>query len=294
MKTLIVSGGSSDERKISLLSAKNVAKCLKKSGHKITLFDLRRGLIELEKEVKKHHVVFPVLHGKEGEGGDLQEFLESIGAKFVGSGSKANRNGWDKINFKKFCDSHGIKTPKWIVTSSKDFSFPLPFVIKPSDSGSSVDTYLVKNEKDLKKVELDKLIKKYGKLIIEELIEGKEVTQAILGDKTLPTVEIIPPQGEFFDYKNKYNGRTQEIPHAPSVSKEIQDEVKKLALEIHQKLDLKHISRTDFMLKGHNIYALEVNTIPGLTTESLFPKAVRAEGLKLEEAFDHLLKMAIE
>lgn len=297
MRILIITGGSSGERKISLASAKNVGQALKKLNYDVEFFDLAKGLELLSEKGRKADLVFPIIHGKEGESGELQEYLEKLKVKFIGSESKACRMGWDKFNFKKFCQKYSIQTPRWTRVNRNNFNkirFKKPFIIKPSDSGSSLDVYLVKNNRDLEKIDLKNLFRRYREVMIEEYIQGIEVTVGILGKKVLPIIEIKPPDGELFDYKNKYNGKTKEIPHAPSLNENQREKVQKMAFLIHSLLGCRHYSRIDFIVNKNDIYALEINTIPGLTKGSLLPKAVKSNGLSFEQMVEKLASLAFE
>lgn len=288
MNIVVLTGGKSDEREISVLSSKNVINALEKLGHKVEVVDVK-DRIDFSKI--QGDLVFPVLHGVEGEGGKLQEELEKRETKFVGSGSKACNISWQKIAFKKFCEKQGIKTPKWQTINSISFkiNIPIPYVIKPSDNGSSIDLYLIRSEEDLKKVSFEKLFNKYKEILIEEYLKGIEVTAGVLKGKALPLIEIVPPKGEMFDYENKYNGKTKEIPFAPSIPLEIQEKVKFTALKIHKELGCKDFSRTDFIIREDEVFVLELNSIPGLTSESLFPKAAKAIGLNFEQMIEKIL-----
>lgn len=297
MKILIVTGGSFGEREISLISAGNVAQALEELGHSISFFDLANDLNLLNKRAKEVDLVFPIIHGKEGEGGSLQESLEKLKIKFVGSESKACKIGWDKFDFKNFCQKYSIKTPRWFKINKKNFGkfiFRIPFVVKPSDSGSSLDVYLVKSKTDLKNIDFKKLFRKYKNLMIEEYINGVEVTVGILGKKILPVIEIKLSKGELFDFKNKYNGKTEEILNAPSLNESQREKVKEIAFLIYSLLGCRHYLRVDFILNKNGIYALEVNTIPGLTKESLFPKAAKADGLSFKQMINELINLAIK
>ncbi len=295
MKVLVVSGGSSDEREISLLSAENVCEALRKKLHQVELVDFREGFEKLKDEIKDFDVVFPVLHGPEGEGGILQDFLEEQKVRFVGSGSKACRASWNKIKFKEFCEKFGIKTSPWFVLKPQNKNSlvaKIPFVVKPQDSGSSVDVYIIKSQEDLDKLDLKKLFAKYKELLVEDYIEGIEATVGVLGNDALPVVEIRPPEGEWFSYENKYSGKTKEIPDAPSLTNEQKQELQKITSKIHGGLGCRHFSRSDFIFGKDGIYALEINVIPGLTKESLLPKAAQAAGISFEEMVERLINMA--
>lgn len=297
MKVLIVAGGSSDEREISLLSSENVTAALKKNGHRVKVIDFNKGYSEILKSARENDVVFPVLHGLEGESGKLQKVLEEKSIKFVGSGSKACEIGWNKVKFKEFCKKLSIKTAPWFVLSIENvkslYKNRLPSVIKPIDSGSSVDVFIIKSEKDFQKIDFEKLLKKYKELLVEDYIDGIEITAGVLNDIALPIVEIIPPEGEWFSYENKYSGRTKEIPNAPSLTFGQQSRVKKIALKIHNRLGCRHMSRTDFIFRNGDAFALEINTIPGLTKQSLLPKAALAAGITFDEVTDRLVKIAL-
>lgn len=300
VKVLIITGGTSSERKISFISARSVKQALEKNSHKVKIFDLKKGYQELKKLVADFDVIFPVIHGEEGEGGTLYKFLFKLGKPFVGGDYKGFKTGWYKIPFKKFCDKNNIPTAKWRQIKAKEqiIQFGFPCVLKSSSGGSSREVIILKSRYDLNKKTCQNLLKSGMELFVEVYLPGVEITVGILNNQALPVIEISPPKGEWFDYKNKYSGATREIPHAPSVSKSIQSQAQRTALFIHQTLKLGHYSRIDFIVsglyvhpKGVNIipYVLEVNTIPGLTFESLFPKAA-----KFEQLVEKLINLATQ
>lgn len=293
MKVLVVTGGLYGEREVSLLSAKNVEEALINRGHDAQLFDFKGDYDALPPILKEFDVVFPVIHGKEGEDGDLQEFLEKQVVKFVGSTSAGCKRGWNKVRFKKFCDSESILTAPWVEIRGREIDFPFPYIIKPADIGSSIDVYIVRKKDDLRKISISSLLSNYEGVLAEEFIDGIEVTVGVLENAALPVLEIIPPEGKFFDYDSKYDGRTQEIPNAPSVPQHMQEKVKSIALQIHNGLGLRHYSRSDFIVRDGDIYALEVNTIPGLTKESLLPKAAKAAGMSFDDFIEKLINLAL-
>lgn len=294
MNILIVTGGISSERKISLISAKAVKEGLEKSSHSVKLFDLKNGYEELEKVIKNFDVIFPVLHGEEGEGGELQKFLFNRKVAFVGGDWRGFKEGWFKISFKKFCNKNRILTSPWKAAKTKQdvIAFGFPSVLKSSSGGSSREVVILKSAADLNRMITKKLLGSTDLLFIEKFLPGIEVTVAVLNNKALPVLEIIPTNGAWFDYKNKYSGRTQEIPFAPSVDKGIQEKVQKIATFIHKKLKLGHYSRTDFIIHEDKPYVLEINTIPGLTPESLFPKAAKAIGIDFPKLVNQLVELA--
>ncbi|MBI2020261.1 ATP-grasp domain-containing protein [Candidatus Daviesbacteria bacterium] len=296
MRVLIITGGTSSERRISLMSAKQVKKGLAEIGHSVKLFDLKKGFKELKKISKNFDVIFPVLHGEEGEGGGLQKFLSNLGISFVGGKWQGYKKGWYKIPFKKFCEDLNIPTAAWkIVKTKKEIQeFGFPSVLKSSSGGSSREVVILKTVSDLKSSLINKLLKSKLPLLVEKYLEGVEITVAILQNYALPIIEIVPPKGGWFDYQNKYSGVTQEIPHAPSVSKKIQQQAQKIALKIHKTLNLGQFSRIDFIVYNGTPYVLEINTIPGLTAASLFPKAAQAIGITFPKLLDKIIKLALK
>lgn len=292
MKVLIISGGNSSERKISLISANEVQKALEKNEFKTEIFDLKKGLPALKEEAENFDVIFPVLHGEEGEGGTLQKFLIKLGRPFVGGNPEGFKEGWFKTSFKKFCDKNKIPTAPWQEIREEEdiIKFGLPCVVKSSSGGSSLEVFIIKNPNDLKNEDFQKIVNSKETLFAEKLLTGIEVTAGILNNETLPIIEIVPPNGKWFDAKNKYDGTTKEIINAPSLTEMERSEVQKLALFIHQTLKLGSLSRTDFIVSEGIPYALEVNMIPGFTPNSLFPKAAEAIGLN----FEQLVKKLVE
>ena len=290
MYILIVTGGNSSERKISLLSSRKVKEALVKNGYKVKLYDLKNGYNPITKLSKEFDVIFPVLHGEEGEGGKLHQFLATLKKPVVGSKNyKGFRNAWYKIPFKKYCDLNKIQTPKWKIVKSKSdvISFGFPCVLKTSSGGSSREVFILKSKKDLN---LHKnILKKYKDLLVEEYIQGIEVTVGILNNKALPILEIIPPKNECFNYKNKYSGETQEILNAPSLNSKTNRKIQEIALKIHRHFDIGSYSRIDFMVRDDKIYVLELNTIPGLTENSLLPKET---GMPFYKFIDILVRSA--
>ncbi len=295
MRVLLITGGNSSERKISLLSATQVKKALLENGHRVKIYDLKNGYLPIKDLAKKYDVLFPVLHGEEGEGGKLHKYLSKLKRPIVGTRNyKGLEKAWYKIPFKKFCDKNGIKTPEWkIIKNENDVvKFGFPCVLKASSGGSSREVVILKSEKDLKKSDFKKLINSNVPLFVEQYLTGKEVTVGILNDKILPFIEIIPPKGSWFSYKNKYVSTTQEIPFAPSLDNKAQKEIKVITLKIHNIFALGTYSRIDFMVYKGIPYVLDVNTIPGLTPGSLLPKQAKAAGISFNKMIEILIKTA--
>lgn len=193
--------------------------------------------------------------------------------------------------------SQGLSVAASAEVSFEDFkSSPLkdkPFVLKPIDGGSSLDIVIVRDITTLPEAQIETVFTKYNTLLLERLIEGAEITVGVLGAEALPVVEIIPPADGEFDYENKYNGATQELCPPQHVSASAQAAAKKLAVEIHNLTGCRHYSRTDMIVqKDDRLIVLETNTLPGMTDQSLFPRAAAAAGYTMSELTDKLVKLA--
>lgn len=296
MRVLIVTGGTSSERKISLISAKSVKAGLETRNHIVKLFDLKKGNKQLKNLAEEFDVIFPVIHGEEGEGGKLQKFLSTLGKPFIGGNPKGFKQGWYKIAFKKYCEKNNISTSPWKIIQNQDdiTKFGFPCVLKSSNGGSSREVVILKSSKDLKDPLCKELLESNLPLFVERYLPGVEITVGILGNQPLPVIEIVPPEDGWFDYKNKYSGETREIPHAPSLDEETKKLAQKIALQIHQTLNLGPYSRIDFIVTDKKPYVLEINTIPGLTSQSLFPKAAQAAGISFPELLDKIIRLSYE
>lgn len=293
MNILIVTGGSSSERKISLISARAVRKALLTNGHRVTMFDFKKGLVALKKLLPAFDMTFPVMHGYEGENGDLYSFFRSNKMPYVGSDPKGARIAFDKMVFKKYCKRKKIPTADWmIVKNSKDIKrFGFPCVLKGAWGGSSNEVFILKSEKDLSHRMVSNILKLKNGCFVEKLLTGVEITVGILQAKALPVLEIVPPVGKWFDSKYKYSGETKEIPFPTSVTKKMQALSQKIALDIHIDLKLGSFSRTDIIVQDSTPYVIEANTPGGVgfTPQSLFPKAAQAAGISFEDLIERLI-----
>jgi len=297
VKVLVLLGGTSNEREVSLRSGKAVEDALKTAGHSVSTYDPADGVEGLSQFVGEVDCVFPILHGAGGEDGSIQKELEKRNFKYLGSDSKASKLYFNKDKFKELLNESGILTPKWEVVDKESVKtsrlIKNAYVLKPIGGGSTIDAFIVRDP------QMDShdrgIFNKYERMLLEELIEGDEVTVPVLGNKSLPVIEIIPPKGREFDYENKYNGATQELCPPKNVSSELQLEVQKIAENVHQLAKARHLSRSDFMINpSGKIYALELNTIPGLTDQSLFPKSAGVAGLTMPALVNKLVKMTMQ
>lgn len=306
IKIAVLVGGNSSERDISLISGREVIRNLDKKKYAVNIYDPKSDLIKLAKDKSKIDVVFPVLHGAGGEDGTVQGFLELLKLPYVGSGVLASALAINKEMSKKIYRESGILTPKYQVYHRKDKieikKIKFPSVIKPISQGSSVGINIVRT-----KVSLEKALKEAfsfeNRIMIEEYVLGLEVTGAVLGNSkpiALPVIEIIPPEGRFFDREVKYNGSTKEIIPA-RIDKTSTKMLQEMAIKCHLALGCRGLSRTDMIIRKSNvkskkskIYVLETNTIPGMTRESLFPKAAREAGIVFPDLLDCLIELSLE
>lgn len=280
MKILIIYGGVglSSEAEVSKESGLAVIKAAQQAGLTVEGFCLsKNNIVSLKTKLKDFDIIFPVLHGGFGEDGQIQKILEDLDILFIGSGSLSSRLCFNKVLFKELLINNNILTPDWhIIHNEKDLmDLKFPIVVKPIKGGSSLGVKIIRSPENMKNIDFKQ------KLMIEEYIDGQEFTVGILGNKALPIVEIIPPQGEWFDYKNKYSGKTLENVPPKHIDQAMQEQIQKLSLDVHRLCGCKHLSRVDIIVKDSKAYVLEVNTSPGMTNKSVYPKAAKADGLDL-------------
>lgn len=302
MRILLVAGGWSTEREISLKGAESIADALRERGHEVTLFDLSDGFEKLLELARSHDVAFLNLHGQPGEDGLVQALLESAGCPYQGSGPAGSFLALNKAAGKALFRRAGIRTPdyEFLPVRPKErwtTSLSYPLFVKSNTGGSSIDLFRVNDEAELKKA-LTTLFDQHQEVLIETLIPGQEVTCGVVGrpgeEKALPPVLIVPKR-EFFDFHDKYapDGAAELCP-AP-LSAEITEKVQETALAAHRCLGLSGYSRTDFRLdENGELFVLEVNTLPGMTGASLVPKEAAAEGIPFGELLETLLLYAMK
>ena len=280
----VLCGGISSEREISLQSGKAVYNALKKLGLKAVLIDVNKNVAEKIKK-EKIDIAYIALHGKYGEDGTIQGMLEMMGIAYTGCGVFSSSACMDKIVSKKMFEYAKIPTAKWFIVEAynplpKKINYPV--VVKPSTQGSAIGISIVKSQK-----EFEKAIKsafKYDKqILVEEYIEGTEITAGVLNGKNLPIIEIVP-KGKFYDFKSKYIvGQSTHIIPA-RLSKKIISKAERIAVKIYKEFKCKGMCRVDMIVdKKGKLYVLEVNTLPGMTKTSLFPDAAKAVGISFEK-----------
>lgn len=297
MKVIVLGGGDSLERDVSLRSATAVAKALEAGGFRVVRHDPRVGLEMLNDDVSEEMVIFPILHGSGGEDGTLQAAMEAKKLKFLGSNSTSSRLCFDKAQTRDCLAQNGLPIASGETVRREEYEssklYSQPHVLKAVGGGSSIGTYIVHNPSDIDPKEVDEVFQVSERAVIEELIEGAEITVSILGTTALPVIEIIPPEEGEFDYENKYNGKTQELCPPVSVSQAAQLAAQRLAEEAHRVLGCRHLSRVDMMVRNDDtLVILEVNTMPGMTDQSLYPKAALTAGYTFPALMTEFVKLA--
>ena len=346
MKIVVLAGGLSPERNVSLVSGTDICRALRKRGHKAILVDLFMGIDDMPPSVDAlfeaedgrcrdvqistqapdleqvrasrsdqgpsrigPHVleacvgadaVFIGLHGQDGEDGRIQAVLDLMGIPYTGSGHLASAMAMDKEAAKRMMDALGIPTPAWRILQYTPENaahlaeeLPMPCVVKSINGGSSLGVYLPENRAELKSALLD-VLKYHKRVLIEARIQGRELTQAVLGDTYLPAVEVIPAEGAF-DYEAKYQaGAANEICPAP-ITEEQQRLLGETALKLHRGLGLEVYSRADFILDDAGVaWCLEINSLPGMTPTSFLPQEAAAVGMDYGALCEEILNRSLQ
>jgi D-alanine-D-alanine ligase len=291
MQVTVLCGGPSAEREVSLSSGRAVIEGLCAAGHEVFASDISpSNLTGLNRATD---VVFPVLHGAFGESGELQEILEQRGLAFVGSGSVASRLGMDKVATKRAWQAVGLPTPTWevITRAAPAATIGAPCVVKPIDSGSSIDVAICHTDIELD-LACDHILKTHETALVERLIEGPELTVGLLEDQPLEPIRIIVKR-EFFDYAAKYQQCGTKHHFDLGLPREVSDRVRELAREANRIIGCRDLARVDIMLdKQLEPYLLEINTLPGFTPTSLLPEAAAHAGIDFPHLVDRLVKRA--
>jgi len=294
-KILIISGGVSKERLISLDTGLQVANELKKNGYKVKISEPNNNLKKNISQFKPA-VIFNALHGQFGEDGYIQTILESFKIPYTHSGVIASSIAMDKEISKKIFISNKISTPKFIIYSFNkenlnlikeiDRKLKFPVVVKPINEGSSVNVYIC-TKKNIKKI-LNSM-KSYKRVMIEEFIAGREIQVAIMGNKKLGAIELKPKR-KFYDYHAKYNSKAKTEHIIPvDMTKKKLEQVMNIALKAHKIIGCKGISRSDFKFYKNKFYILELNTQPGMTKLSLVPEIANYNGIKFIKLLEWII-----
>jgi D-alanine-D-alanine ligase len=296
-KIAVLMGGPGSERQVSLASGNAVLKALQQLGLDSVAVDLRTADVDLPAGID---LVFNVIHGTFGEDGQLQEILDARGIPYTGAGAVSSRLAFDKQLTKKEFVKHGVPTP-WselldLSDGPKLPSIGTPFVVKPLREGSSVGVHIVRTPDETAGALADDA--RYGEVLVEEFIAGKELTVGILDGKALPIVHISPPAG-VYDMASKYpwlsGSQGSEYFCPADLDEETTRRVQAAALEAHRATGVEIYSRVDVLLDPqNNPYVLEVNTIPGMTETSLLPKAAAAAGISFPALCEKIAALSLD
>ena len=301
-KIMVIYGGISAEREISIISSKEIIKSLRSLNYEVIDIDADPSLL---KEINYHkpNVIFNALHGTWGEDGEVQKILEASKVPYTHSGIESSQLAMDKFKSGKIFKRHNFSHPRSLLCSLKDLigSNPMnyPYVIKPNNNGSSVGVVMInseleKNDYIKKSISGRTCSEESDKLLIQEFIDGPEIQVAIYGNGKSDSIEIVP-KNKFYDYESKYfdNGATQHIIPPRLDNKKI-DEANELGLKAHKILKCRGISRSDFILDKEtgNFFILEINTKPGMTPTSLVPEIAKYHGISFDSLIDWIIKDA--
>ncbi len=303
LRVLVLGGGWSREREVSLKSSRAVYESLDRGKYEVTYVDPAEEIAALFAAKGKYDLVFNLLHGKIGEDGSIQGFLDLLGLPYVGSGVLASSCAFNKRVSKSLYTSSGLLVPRWVaIRKGEDLALDsllkepgLPAVVKPSSEGSSIGVSICETRQELLSG-IEAAFACGQELLVEEYVRGTEVTCCVIGGHrpyTLPLVEIVPKKGRFFNYEAKYTaGATEEICPA-RISEELARKASLCGIKAHLSLGCSVWSRTDMIIRGQEVMILETNTIPGMTENSLFPLAAKAAGIDFPSLLDRLIEAAV-
>ncbi len=322
-------GGTSSERDVSLMTGKSIYEALKRIGYRIKIVDPGLGVNQYStdedyfKGISNHElsdrnylsavnsnlfdgvdIAFNALHGKWGEDGAIQSLLEIRSIPYTGSGVLACSISMNKAFSKVMFLHDGVQTPRWIVVNKNEESIEqiklrinktlgYPCVVKPNDQGSAIGLTICKEESQLE--EAIKLSDKYStSTIIEEYIDGYEVTVGVINEEVLPVIEI-KPKHDFYDYECKYTHGMSEYEVPANLPEKVTEHLQQQALLAYNSIGCKTYGRIDFRVsKEYKTYCLEINTLPGMTSTSLLPKAAKADGISFEDLVDRIIISSLQ
>ena len=293
---VVIYGGSSSEREISLKSGKGIFDAVNQLGFEAELIDYN-DLDDLG-VLKKYDLVFIALHGFEGEGGDFQKDLDNLGIRYTGSGPDACKSSWDKHICKTILRENNINTPSWKLHESINKYIDMPITsldfnnvfLKPCRDGSSVDIFKIDDNKSFIDA-VNQSINPNRSFITEELISGKEFTVTIIGNECFPAIEIVT-ENEFYDYEAKYISDDTGLIEA-NLTIDEQEQINKISLDAFNAINCSGWARVDILQDDSGIfYVLEINTVPGMTSHSCVPKSGKFSGLDYHDMVKKIINEA--
>lgn len=302
MRMILIAGGWSTERDVSLSGARGIKDALIRLGHEVRFLDPALEFAQILPLAGQADFAFLNLHGSPGEDGLIQALLEEAGCPYQGAGPKASFLALNKAAAKAVYEAHGLLTPAWRLLTGvpgeerapERLGLPLPLFVKPNTGGSSLGMSRVAAPEDFGPA-LDKILPLGQAALVEQCIPGLELTCAVLGDSPLPVILIRPKAGTiYFDYENKYAADgAEEICPAP-VDAALTAEIQAMSLAAHKALGIAGYSRSDFMVdESGTPYILETNTLPGMTPTSLLPRAARTVGMGFDALVAELVRLGL-
>ena len=298
----VLMGGWSSEREISLLSGQRVLNSLKGQGFQAVGVDISRNFTEQIKRAKID-LAFVILHGRPGEDGTIQGYLDLLGIPYTGSGVTASAICIDKVTTKMLFERVGIPTPSYFVieagvdvaavVAQAEKKFGYPMIAKPRAEGSSVGIELLEGRRGA--VERSERVRRgFGDILLEQFVPGMIATVGILVDEPLPILELVPKRQAFYDYEAKYTRGETEFVLPARIEPKVADKIKELALKAHKLMGCSGFSRVDMVVRhGKQPYFLEINTLPGLTDISDFPAEAEHAGISYDEMIFRVLADAL-
>jgi D-alanine-D-alanine ligase len=287
---VVLMGGPGSEREVSLRSGAAVARSLSSGGYRVTAVEVNDENIALPGDTG---LCVNMIHGTFGEDGRLQSLLDARGVAYTGEGAVGSRLDFDKLASKRSFAGAGVPTPRWEkIAAGQRPTLPLPFVVKAPREGSSVGVHIVREESALESALLD-CASLDREILVEEFVEGRELTVGVVGDRALAVVEIRPHEG-FYDYAHKYTKGASEYFCPAPLEENVASIVQDAALRAHRSLGLEVYSRVDVLLRADGSpFVLEANTIPGMTETSLLPKAAAAGGTGFLELCEEICLLSL-
>ena len=300
----ILSGGDSMEAKVSRNSGKAIETALSKTYQEVKQ-------IELDKSVVPNllafnpDVIFPALHGPPGEDGTVQGLLDILGFPYVGSGVRSSAVAMDKILAKQVFKEAGLPLANHVIANQEIDASELlrkitsnlgnSICIKPPNQGSALGVTLISREEDIE-MALNNAFKFGSKVLVEERVFGREITVGLLdtekGVEAFPIIEVTTPEDKWYDYDHRYTAGLSKHIIPAKISSKLSLDIKNCAIEAHKALGCRDLSRADFILRGDEFFLLEINTLPGMTSTSLYPEGAEGFGLQFPQLLDHLINRA--
>ena len=283
MKIAVLMGGISSEKEVSLRTGAAITAALQRKGYDAFSLVLDKDNFVTALTNTEFDLAYVALHGEFGEDGRIQAFLDILGKKYTGSGYVESGISMNKTLTKKILDSYGVLSPKTYEKVEDIEKYPV--VIKPTTEGSSVGLYICQNEADARNA-VEALVGK--EILIEDFIKGDELTVGVLNGEALGVLRIKPISG-VYDYESKYTKGMTEYEFPAQISEASYDEAMKISAKVHKELNLKGATRSDFILRGEELFFLEVNTSPGMTETSLLPKIATLKNIDFDTLVEKIV-----